>query len=389
MSEAADVVIVGAGAFGVTAAIELRARGATVRLTDPGPLPHPAASSTDISKAVRIDYGADRFYTALAERAVGRWRECNRRWGEEVYRETGFLLMSREPLAPGSYEGDSWSLLRERGHRLERMDPDALRRRFPAWRADDYVDGYYNPVGGWAASARAVSRWIEEAREAGVVVREGPPLARLLERGSRVTGVEFGDGTRASADHVLLATGAWTPTLLPELADSMSVVGQPVLLFRPAPSESLAPERFPVWGADISRTGWYGFPPDDDGVLKVANHGPGTPVHPAAPRTVDPASEATFRRFLRGTFPGLADAERVGSRLCLYCDTPDGDFWIDRHPRREGLIVAAGGSGHAFKFAPVLGEIIADVLERKPNPDAGRFAWRERGAPGAEQARHT
>ena len=77
-------------------------------------------------------------------------------------------------------------------------------------------------------------------------------------------------------------------------------------------------------------------------------------------------TEARCREFLRETFPELARAPLDSTRSCLYCDTADGDFWIDQDPRREGLIVAAGGCGHAFKFAPLLGEIIADVFEGRP-----------------------
>jgi glycine/D-amino acid oxidase-like deaminating enzyme len=97
--------------------------------------------------------------------------------------------------------------------------------------------------------------------------------------------------------------------------------------------------------------------------------------------------EAAFRTFLRASLPGLADAPIVGRRLCLYCDTWDGNFWIDHDPEREGLVVAAGGSGHMFKFAPRLGPIVADVLERKPNRYAHRFAWREGGEEATEAAR--
>jgi glycine/D-amino acid oxidase-like deaminating enzyme len=389
MSSKADVAVIGAGAFGVCAAIELRARGARVELIDPGPLPHPDASSTDISKAVRMDYGADTLYTELGERSIERWRECNRRWGETLYHETGFLLMARSPLVPGTYEGDCYDLLRRRGHHLERIDRSALQGRFSAWRADEYRDGYYNPAAGWVESAAAVARLIEDARVAGVMLREGESFAGLIERGSRVTGVRLANGSVTTADHVVLATGAWTPGLLPELEKLMWASGQPVFHFRPEHPELFEAERFPMWGADISQTGWYGFPLNADGVVKVANHGPGQRIDPRAPRRVDPSVETTFREFLRSTFPDLADALLVGSRLCLYCDTWDGNFWIDRHPRREGLIVAAGGSGHGFKFAPVLGEIIADVLEQKPNPYARRFAWRDRGERNSEQARKT
>jgi glycine/D-amino acid oxidase-like deaminating enzyme len=96
-----------------------------------------------------------------------------------------------------------------------------------------------------------------------------------------------------------------------------------------------------------------------------------------------------FRAFFRRSLPALAEAPMTSNRLCMYCDTWDGDFWIDYDPDREGLLVAAGGSGHGFKFAPMLGPIIADVLERKPNDFAHRFRWRRRGELKTEGARYS
>jgi len=90
---------------------------------------------------------------------------------------------------------------------------------------------------------------------------------------------------------------------------------------------------------------------------------------------------------LRGTFPALADAPVLLKRLCAYCDSWDGNLWIDHDPARPGLLVTAGDSGHAFKFTPLLGEIIADVLERRPNQFASKFAWRLRGVITTEDAR--
>jgi glycine/D-amino acid oxidase-like deaminating enzyme len=169
----------------------------------------------------------------------------------------------------------------------------------------------------------------------------------------------------------------------------MWATGQPVLYFRPLNMAEYQMPRFAPWTADITRTGWYGFPAQADGTLKVANHGPGWQVHPDQPRLVPLEMEARCRAFFRETFPGLADAPLTGSRLCLYCDTWDGNFWIDHDPERPGLVVAAGDSGHGFKFAPVLGGLIADVLERQPNPYAARFAWRPRGQLVTEEARYS
>src|SRR3989304_405184 len=124
-----DIIVVGGGIFGVTAALERRRRGHAVSLFDPGPLPHPDASSTDISKAIRMDYGSDELYAALAEEALAGWDLWNERWGERLYHEDGVLFLSSDRMRPGGFEHDSFHLLRGRGHRLERLDPEALRHR--------------------------------------------------------------------------------------------------------------------------------------------------------------------------------------------------------------------------------------------------------------------
>ena len=114
-----------------------------------------------------------------------------------------------------------------------------------------------------------------------------------------------------------------------------------------------------------------------EGVLKIANHGSGREMSPESPkRAVTPEEEENLREFLSSTFPALADAPIVYSRVCMYCDTNDGHFWIAPDPERPGLIVAAGDSGHGFKFAPVIGEIIADAAEGKSNPLLQKFRWR-------------
>ena len=387
MAPTQSIIIVGAGVFGLTSALQLRARGWRVTVIDPGPVPTPTAASTDISKVVRMDYGADPVWTELGRKSLVPWAEWNRESGELLFHNDGFLVLSREAMQPGGFEFESFQFLTANGEMLERLDSAAVAQRFPGWSADKYPDGYLNPRGGWAESGKTVAWLAQQARREGVQVFENCAFTRLLESGSRVVGVQAKDGREFRADLTLLATGAWTPTLLPELSDVMWATGQPVLNFRVAnPAEWQAP-RFPVWAADIGRTGWYGFPALNDGTLKVANHGPGRRIHPDEPREVSPEDEPRFRAFLRDTFPSLADAPLIGTRLCLYCDTFDGNFWLDHHPQRPGLFVAAGDSGHAFKFAPVLGELIADAVERKQDDAMKRFAWRERKSPGGEGAR--
>jgi glycine/D-amino acid oxidase-like deaminating enzyme len=142
------------------------------------------------------------------------------------------------------------------------------------------------------------------------------------------------------------------------------------------------------WAVDISETGWYGFPSLEDGTLKVANHGPGSRIHPSERSKVPAGDEARFRGFFKEYLPSLVDAPRIGSRLCFYADRWNGDLYIDSVPGYEGLTVATGGSGHAFKFAPELGDLIANIVEGVDNAERRRFRWRVAGERQTEEARY-
>ena len=379
----ASVVVVGAGINGVTAAIELKKRGHKVILLDPGPLPHPLAASTDISKAVRTAYGADKEYAALAERSIPLWREWNRQFETELYHEIGFLFLRQQQMQPGDFEFESLRVLEQEGRKVERIDSATLRERFPAWKAEHYRDGFFERQAGYVESGRVVALLIERAKSLGVELREGNQFTGLDEGDGRVKGVLLANGQRISGDLVVMAVGAWTPYVLPFTRKFFRATGQPVFHLKPRQPELFAPERFPVFGADISTTGYYGFPLSRDGVVKIAPESP--------ERAVTPQEEKDLREFLSWTFPTLTDAPIVYKRICLYCDTRDGHFWIAPDPERPGLVVATGDSGHGFKFAPVLGEIVADAVEGKSNPLLEKFRWRPEIRPGEakEAARFT
>lgn len=381
------IVIVGAGVFGITAALELRARQHDVLVIDPGPIPHPLASSTDHSKAVRLDYGSDEGWTSMAEAALPLWMEWNERFGETLFHQDGFLFLTAEPMQEGGFEHDSFHMLTDRGFELDPVDRDTLRERFPAFDAERYAGGYFNPHDGWAESGRVVEVLSQAARADGVELRAGQRFEALIESGGRIAGVRTDDGPEHEADIVLVTAGAWTPAVLPWLEGHLRAIGQAVCFLRVTDPDAWRPPKFVTWASDIATTGWYGFPALPDGTVKVANHGPGREVAPGQPLNVTDQEEARCQTFAASALPELATAPIAGRRLCLYCDTKDGAFWIDHDPERPGLVVAAGGSGHAFKFAPLLGGIIADVVERRRNPWADRFRWRESVVTGVESAR--
>ncbi len=384
------IIVVGAGINGVSAAIELKTRGHNVVLVDPGPLPHPLAASTDISKAVRRAYGADEDYTALAERSINLWRKWNEEFGVELYHEVGVMFVRQREMHPGDFEHESFKMLERRGHKIKRMNSPQLWKRFPAWNPELYRDGVLELDAGYAESGRVIATLVGRARSLGIELREGVRLSRLDESDDRVSGIVLDDGQRIAADSVVMAVGAWTPYLLPFTKKFFRANGQPVFHLEPRQPELFASQRFPVFGADITTTGYYGFPVNRDGVVKIANHGPGREMSPESPkRAVTAEDQGNLREFLSSTFPLLADAPIVYSRVCMYCDTHDGHFWIAPDPDRQGLVIAAGDCGHGFKFAPVLGEIIADAVEGKDSPLLAKFRWRPdvRAGSGTDVAR--
>lgn len=385
-----DALIVGAGIAGITTALELNERGYSVGLLDPGPLPHPLAASTDISKAVRVEYGPDEDYMRLAEAARDGWRQWNTRIDEPLYHEVGVIFLSRGAMNPGGFEYESYQLLLKHGAVVERLGADDVRQRFPSWNANVYTDGFFDPAGGYVQSGPLLEALLKQAEARGVTLLAGQDVTALITEGDRVTGVQTRSGDTFNAGEVIVAAGAWTPYIVPELKPVMRAVGHPVFHVQPPDVELFRAERFPVFAADIANTGWYGFPlhPQKQ-VVKCASHGVGVRLHPTEDeRVVNQADEQNFRAFLSETFPVLAAAPITYTRRCLYCDTLDEHFWIGRSARWRGLSIAAGDSGHGFKFAPLWGGWVADALEDKPYPSRFHPRPLPENTAGEEAARY-
>lgn len=356
-------------------------------LLEAGALPRPEAASTDIGKIVRLAYGPDVFYTAAAERARRGWLAWNDTWRYEgrpaLYHECGVLMLRRAPARPGDFEHDSRELLSARGHRLESLSAEALAERFPPWSGTGFGEATFHAEGGYVESAAVVWALAEDARQAGVRILPRTPVRRLVVEKARVAGVEDTSGRLYEGDRVVLAAGSWTSELEPRLGRALRRTYQPVWHLRPRHPERFRADRFPVFLADITRTGYYGFPLHPvHAVVKIGRHSDGLETPLENGLGVPAAETARLREFLAETLPDLDAAEIVFDRLCPYCDTADEEFWIARDPERPGLVVAGGGSGHAFKFAPLLGSWIADTVEGRDRPTSHRFRWRPELAPG-------
>jgi len=389
-----DFLILGAGIFGITAAIALRQRRYRVGVLNPGTIPHPLAASTDISKVVRMEYGADREYMEMVDEAIDGWHAWNDLFHDTLYHEVGFLMLCKKSAStdPTAFEGASRQNLIRRGHQPELLGRTDLERRFPTFAATAYTDAIFNPRAGYAESGRVVQTLADYARLLGVEIRQQQTAGQFEKTGSRVAAVRTREGERFAAGTVVVCAGAYTPWLLPELKPVLRATGHPVFHVQPSRPELFRSPHFSVFTSDISNTGWYGFPlHPTENVVKIANHGVGLELDPERDERAVGAEEiAGFRQFLAEHIPPLANDPIVYTRRCLYSDSRDGHFWIDRHPELEGLVVAAGGSGHAFKMAPLLGAMIADVATGGRHKWSGRHRWRQfdGGVRQEEEARY-
>lgn len=375
-----DFLVAGAGIFGLSTAVELAKRKYKVGIVNPDSIPHHLAASTDISKIVRTEYGSDSQYFQMAEICINRWHNWNELLREKLYHEVGFLMLCKESIKSKSqaYEKASYDLLIQNGYQPELLDRSEIKRRFPALNADVYANAVLNSRGGYVESGKVIEKLADYARSLGVDVFEGQTVSEVVKGNNKIQAVKTAEGSTFSCGHLIVAAGANTPTLLPELKPYIKATGHPIFWLRPQNPKIFSVPQLPVFTADISNSGWYGMPfSDKNGVVKIGRHTNGLEIDPEnGDRLISDTEVRDLREFLKNTFPELANAPVVYTRRCLYTDTLDGHFWIDHHPGMDGLTVSTGGSGHGMKMGPILGEITADIAEGKPNRFADRFKWR-------------
>lgn len=407
------VVIVGAGCFGISTAYHLLQRGFTdVTVLDRSErLPAPDAASTDLNKVVRTCY-SDIFYTQLARDAIQEWRKTDE-WGD-TYRECGVLALDSADdrlYASKGYTNDV--AIGARTIKFSSGDDDAAMRTavFPdnvkIGSAFDGAFGYVNLDSGWASATRGIEMLMSRVIALGGKVMGGKAVTGLIRSlDGRTSGVTLADGSSISAYLVVIASGSWTAsTFRRDLLDldpddkqqqqqqqQFLSTGQSTATIQLDQEEAACYRNVPIV-LDF-RSGFYVFPPTDDNLMKVAIHDSGVVYYPpsntdkpvSTPRTVFSHGDDDGRRVpqsylrrlrasLRGIYPALAGKPFAATRLCWYTESSDSDWVIGYHPSDSGLLLATSGSGHAYKFLPVLGRIVSDAIEGKLDPAiAQRFA---------------
>jgi sarcosine oxidase len=343
-----DVIVVGLGAMGSAALDALARRGTRVLGLEQFRPGNDRGSSHGATRIIRFGYFEHPSYVPLEARS-----------GQKLLTVTGVLEIG----APDS-ELVAGTLQASRDHALPHdvLDAEALHRRFPAFRVPaDYV-GVFQPDGGYLMADKAVPAMIASATAAGAETRTDERVTSVTPRdgGVRVTT----ERETITAGAVIVAAGPWVKSLLPELPVPIHVTRQAVGFFAPVNREPFD-AGFPVFMIENPDGIFYGFPPDETGAIKFAkHHHRGERIDPdQLDRPMAADDEALIRGALKAHLPA-ANGPMVASLTCRYTMTPDGDFVIDRLPDAPQIVVASPCSGHGFKFAPAIGEILADLSLR-------------------------
>jgi sarcosine oxidase len=355
-----DAIVIGLGAMGSATAYELARRGLRVLGLEAFSPAHQLGSSGGRSRIIRLAYFEHPDYVPLLRAAWDGWHELERVTGEELLLETGGLYAGR--LGSAVLDG---ALESARRHELphELLDAGEVARRFPALRLEADMGAVHEPLAGMLFPERCIETYLRLAAEHGARLHFDERVTGWDERDGRLV-VTTVNGSY-EAQRLVIAAGAWLPGLVPELQLPLTVERNVLFWFEHASSpELLAPDRLPVYLVEVDADHtYYGFPTLPDQGAKVARHhgGRGRSINPdKLDREVHPADERAVRDFCARHLPA-ANGRVLETRVCMYTNTPDDHFMIDRHPARSNVIIASPCSGHGFKFSNVVGRICADL----------------------------
>jgi sarcosine oxidase len=356
-----EIGIVGLGAMGSMAALELARRGRKVIGFDRFHPPHAFGSSHGKSRIIREAYFEHPQYVPIVRHAWEKWLALERDSGRTLLTPTGGLMIG----APEStLVGGARRSALEHGLRFEELSPAQVGIRFPMFELSAHEVGIYEERAGVLFPEAAIEAALDLAAQAGAELFFDEPVT-LWNAGETIT-VRSGV-RRASVDRLILSAGAWMAGDLPRTPLGLSTARQTLFWFTPVGDPTLvAPGRMPIfiWEWAPGQM-FYGFPDFGDGV-KVAIHHHGEPADPDhLRRTVYPGEADPLRAVLATHTPAFNGPLRE-SAACLYTNTDDGDFIIDRHPGESRVVLASPCSGHGFKIAAAIGEVLADLVEEKP-----------------------
>lgn len=366
MSEIYDVIVIGLGGMGSATAYQLARRGQRVLGLERHTPAHDKGSSHGESRIIRQAYFEDPAYVPLLLRAYELWEQIERETGEDLLTVTGGLMMGRPDsrVVSGSLRS-----AREHGLPHEVLDAAEIRRRYPPLQPAPDEVALFEGKAGYVRPEMSVAAHLKQALVLGADLRfEEPATGWAASPSGEGVTVTTARGTYQAA-RLAVSPGPWAPDILADLGVPLEVERQVLYWFAPVGGiEPYRPDRFPIYIWDTgSNIQFYGFPAygaPDEGAKVAFFRAPG-PHHVCTPdsidRTVHPEEVAAMRGAIAERMPTL-NGEFLHAKTCMYTNTPDEHFVIALHPTCPQVAVAAGFSGHGFKFASVVGEIMADLV---------------------------
>lgn len=343
--------------MGSAAAYFLAKSGLRVIAFEQFTIVHDLGSHSGATRIIRHAYHESPEYVPLVLRADQLWQELERIEGRNLLVRTGGI-----DLGPTGGEVVRNAVAACQAHSLpyEQLNADEVMRRWPQFRIPQNWHACFDPNMGFLLVESCLHSYVQAAREAGAAIREEEPVAGYTTRGAiRIT------TTRAQYDvgKLIVCGGAWNPELLGDLGLPLVVKRKTLSWLETTREDDFQPGRFPIFLADTPAGLLYGFPIYGKPGLKIANHHGGGPA--TNPDQIDrefhPEDAADAQEFASKFLSGVT-LKVLDGKICLYTMTPDEHFIIDLHPENQNIAIAAGFSGHGFKFAPVVGEILRDLI---------------------------
>ena len=377
MTQVYDVIVVGAGGMGSAAFYHLAKAGQRVLAIERFELGHSRGSSHGETRIIRKAYFEGAKYVPLVRTAYSLWHELSFAAGRPLIFRTGSLEMSE----PGhDFVERSRASCVAHGLPYELLDTREVKRRFPAFHLASGTCAIFQPDGGYVLSEAAIAAHARLAVAAGGQLHTGETVLDYRPTGHG--GIEVRtDRARYSCGQLVLTTGPWMSALVPALAGHLATFKQAIAWFTPKQPELFEPVHFPVFIHFGDHGEFYGFPAYGASGVKVGGpHFGREAIDPDNPdRNPSPGQLAGLQGFLARTLPDLAGPPNRATG-CIYTKTPDEDFIIDQLPGTPQVLVVSPCSGHGYKFAPVIGEIITELVTKgQTRHDISPFAFKRFG----------
>ncbi|HEY8178645.1 MAG TPA: N-methyl-L-tryptophan oxidase [Candidatus Limnocylindria bacterium] len=373
MASRYGAIVIGLGGMGSAAAFHLARRGRRVLGLEQYEMLHERGSSHGLTRIIRLAYHEHPSYVPLLRRSYELWHELEALAGEELLITTGSIEGGPEdgPTFRGSLAA---AQLHDLAHEV--LDPAELRRRYPGYRAfDASTRVVFQPDGGFLLAERSLLAHLNQAIAHGAELHFHEPLREWQATADGGVVVRTDRGTY-EADRLVLCVGAWAGTVVPQLAALARPERQVLGWFQPIAPELFGPDRFPVFLLDTEEGSHYGFPVHDVPGFKIGRyHHLREPMDPDDPdRSTRPDDEAILRDFVVRHFPDAAGPTLM-LKACIFTNSPDEHFLIDLLPDAPQVSLAAGFSGHGYKFCSLVGEVMADLaMDGTTRHDIGLFS---------------